>query len=691
MKQVEDFLVELGTEELPPKALTKLAQAFHDNLIASLRDNELSFTDSEWFATPRRLAVRVLDLQTQQEDKVVERLGPAVAAAFDDNGQPRPAATGFAKSCGVDVSELEKLDTPKGQRLGYKAKVEGESASKILPEAVKFALSRLPIPKAMRWGNSDAEFIRPPHWLVMLLGDQIVNAELLELKSGNQSFGHRFHAPEAITIPTPSDYEALMLEAKVNPCFEARKAKIRIQVEELAQSVKGTAVIEEDLLEEVASLVEWPVALMGKFDDVFLQVPAEALIATMAADQKYFHLEDEQGNLLPHFITVSNIESSNPTSVIAGNEKVIRPRLADAKFFYDQDRKHSLSSYTEKLKGIVFQNKLGSLFDKTQRVKAVAEWIASQQGSDTTHAARAAELSKCDLLSKMVYEFPELQGIMGRYYAAQDGEHADVAQAMDEIYMPRFAGDKLPETTTGTAVALADRMDTLVGIFGIGQAPTGAKDPFALRRAALGVLRLLVEKHIAIDLAELIEVTMSQMGAIDLVADTQSQLLEFFAARSQAWYADNQISAQVIQSVAALSLSTPLDIDRRIHAVNTFNAMEESEVLAGANKRVSNILAKSDVAVETLKVDPSFFSEDEEKALFDKLNNIDDVVKGHLNNADYEGALVQLASLKNSVDNFFVKVMVNVECEKTRNNRLALLNQLRQQFIAIADISLLQK
>lgn len=690
MTQAADFLVELGTEELPPKALTTLAQAFHDQLVSRVNDAELEFSDSEWFATPRRLAVRINDLQLQQKDKQVERLGPAVAAAFDKEGNPKPAATGFARSCGVEVDQLQRVSTDKGERLAFNATVKGEASEKLLPNMVSEALGKLPIPKAMRWGNSSAEFIRPPHWLLMLLGEKVVDAEILELTSGNQSFGHRFHAPEAITITAPNEYEQLLRDAKVDVSFQSRKAYIRQQVEAIAKDHQATAVIEEDLLEEVTALVEWPVALSGKFDDEFLKVPSEALIATMQKDQKYFHLLDKDGKLLPFFITIANIESSNKASVISGNERVIRPRLADAKFFYDTDSKHKLADNIEKLKAIVFQNKLGTLFDKTQRIKSTVSWIATQINGNSEDAKRAAELCKCDLVTNMVYEFPELQGIMGRYYAKNDGEVTDVAAAMDEVYMPRFAGDSLPETKTGLALALADRIDTLVGIFGIGQAPTGAKDPFALRRAALGILRILVEKQLPIDLSELLDHSLKSFEGIDLVADTKTQILQFFEARLLAWYQEQGFTPQVITAVTSLGLTQPLDIDLRIKAVNEFNDLEASEALASANKRVGNILSKSD-QTRFDKVNPSLLHEKEEVELHQQLSSITEQVGAKVHSGDYSSALNLLAGLRETIDAFFDKVMVNADDEAVKNNRLTLLSQLRALFLSIADVSLLQK
>jgi glycyl-tRNA synthetase beta chain len=542
----------------------------------------------------------------------------------------------------------------------------------------------------MRWGNSQAEFIRPPHWLVMLLGNKVVEAKLLELTASDISYGHRFHSPNPIKIESPSSYERQLYEAKVDVSFYSRKANIRQQVEDIAQQKSAVAVIDEDLLEEVTALVEWPVALCGRFDEEFLQVPAEALIATMQKDQKYFHLVDGHGQLMPLFITVANIESHHRESVIQGNERVIRPRLADAKFFYETDCKHKLADSIEKLKSIVFQNKLGTLYDKSQRVKTLALWIAEQLGSNTADAERAADLCKCDLVSNMVYEFPELQGIMGRYYAINDGESAEVCAAMDDIYKPRFAGDQLPGSATGTALAIADRMDTLVGIFGIGQPPSGTKDPFALRRAALGILRILVEKKLPLDLRALLAVSRSAYDNIEISDDVDQQLLQFFDARLQAWYQEQGFSPQVITAVTSLGLTQPLDIDLRIKAVNEFNRHESSEALAAANKRVGNILAKS--ANESLpQVNQALLHEQPEVELYQQITSLTEQVERLVSAKDYSGALLQLSGLRNAIDAFFDQVTVNADDEKIRRNRLALLQQIRALFLSIADVSLLQK
>ncbi len=690
LKTKQDFLFELGCEELPPKALTKLASSLHDHLKASFESLALDFVDSEWFATPRRLAVRFVQLDCAQADKQIEKLGPAVTAAFDNEGNAKPAAIGFAKSNGVKVADLSRKQTDKGERLAYVADIKGQKTCDLMQELIQKAVSQLPVPKAMRWGNSNIPFSRPVHWLLAMMGENVLPVKLFNLKATNQSFGHRFHSPGAISINNANEYEAKLAAAKVIACFEERKAKIRIQVEKMAADANANAVISEELLEEVTALVEWPVALLGHFEKEFLQVPAEALISSMAEHQKYFHLVNECGELLPHFITISNIESRNPHSVISGNEKVIRPRLADAKFFYDSDCKNSLESYIKKLKKIVFQHKLGSLYDKSQRVKFLAKFIAKELKANITLVDRAAELCKCDLMTDMVGEFSDLQGIMGRYYATKDNEETEVANAMDEIYMPRFAGDRLPQTMTGLILALAERVDTLVGIFGIGQIPTGAKDPFALRRAALGVLRLISEKELRLDLSDLIDQSISTFVDIAIDTNTKSELLKFFTARSNALYQDLGFSSQVIKSVQVLNISRPTDFVNRIRAVRSFDAQAESNDLAEANKRVKNILAKSSFYQTDIKIDQSLFEQDE-KILFETIEHVKDFVKDQIDNAQYGKALEKLASLKDVVNQFFDKVMINVEDTAIKNNRLALINELRNLFIGIADISLLQK
>ncbi len=685
----QDFLFELGCEELPPKALLKLAVSLHESLKTSFDAKGLKYQDSEYFATPRRLAVRFIQLDSKQADQSVEKLGPAVAAAFDQDGNPKPAALGFAKSNGVSIEDLTRKQTDKGERLAFVAEVKGQKTLDFIDDLIKKAINQLPIPKAMRWGDSQDSFSRPVHWVLAIFGSNLIATELFGIKADCYSYGHRFHHPEAIKITDAKQYEALLHQAKVIACFEERKAKIRLQAEAIAKNLKATAVISEDLLEEVTSLVEWPVALAGNFDQSFLKVPAEALISSMAEHQKYFHLLDNNHQLLASFITVSNIESNNPQSVIHGNEKVIRPRLADAKFFYESDLANPLSSHIKSLKKIVFQNKLGSLYDKTQRIGKNAESIAKQLKQDPQLAKRAAELCKCDLMTNMVGEFADLQGIMGRYYAQSSGENPEVSAAMDEIYMPRFAGDQLPATTTGLILALADRLDTLVGIFGIGQVPTGTKDPFALRRSALGVLRLITENQLELNLSHLIDQAIKAYNDIKLDAETQQKLLEFFKVRASGLCQDQGYSLPSIKSVEALNIEKPTDFMKRVKAVEAFKSTAESRDLAEANKRVKNILSKSDIKLtDPLNTD---IMGQEEIALHQQIQSAKEKVNQLLTNSQYTEALQELAQLKEVVNLFFDKVMINADDPVLKKNRLTLISQLRSLFLEIADISLLQQ
>lgn len=689
----QDFLFELGCEELPPKALPKLAQSLHDQLCENFNKLSLSFLSSDWFATPRRLAVRFTQLDTAQQDNLVEKLGPAVAAAFDTDGKPKPAALGFAKSCGVTVDKLTKKQTDKGERLAFSEQVNGEKTIKLLPQLITKAITQLPVPKNMRWSDGEAQFSRPVHWMLALLGEKIIPLNLFDIQANQKTFGHRFHAPETIEINQPKEYEEKLANAKVIVSFHARKAKIREQVESIARQQSATAVIKEDLLEEVCALVEWPVALLGEFNKEFLSVPEEALISSMEKHQKYFHLLDSNNQLMAKFITVANIESKNPASVIQGNQKVIRPRLADAQFFYQSDIKQPLASRAEKLKTIIFQQKLGTLWDKTQRVKQLSVEIAKQLNVEKKLVERAAELSKCDLVTDMVGEFADLQGIMGDYYAINDGEDPQVAQAVREIYLPRFADDELPEKEVGLVLAIAEKIDTLVGIFGINQMPTGTKDPFALRRASIGVLRLIIVKELCsdLDLDDLIDQSLLTYQGIQLEGKTKTNLLEYFSARILHHYSEHdKFPTPVIKAVLALNLTKPRDIEKRIMALRVFNDSPESKDLAEANKRVKNILEKSDFDAAKITINSDLFEADE-KALYMQIERLRDFVDSKVRQAEYKDALDELAKIKNVVNQFFNNVMINVEDEVIRNNRLALIAELRNLFLKIADISLLQK
>lgn len=683
------LLVELGVEELPPGAIDSLSDSLASGIAAGLREAEVEFGEVRAYATPRRLAVQIDALADKQPDRQIERRGPALAAAFK-NGEPTRAAQGFAQSCGVSVDELIHLETDKGTWLGYRYEQTGETVTALLPTIAAKAVATLPVPKNMRWGVSRIEFSRPVHWLVMLYGSDVVEAEILGLKSGRETRGHRFHAPQAIALSHANDYLAALEDAYVLADRQRRRERIREQVLAEAEVQEATAVIDEDLLNEVSGLVEWPVALAGSFDERFLEVPAECLISSMKANQKYFHLLDDDGKLKPTFITIANIDSRDPQQVIEGNEKVIRPRLADAAFFYETDLKHSLASRRDSLASVVFQQQLGTLADKAERSEAVARYITERIEGDSEHAARAAQLAKCDLVSEMVLEFPELQGIMGCYYARHDGEPEDVALAMQEQYLPRFAADDIPQTRTGLALALADRLDTLTGIFGIGQRPTGAKDPFALRRAAIGVLNILIKAELDLDLRELLEQAAAQHRDLPKAEGLVDEVLEYMLDRFRAWTQDEGIAVEVYLAVRSRPVTRPLDFARRIRAVHSFSQREEAAALAAANKRVSNILAKQGDDI-SLHVASDLLDEDAERALADALEARRREVAPLFAEARYSEALDALAALREPVDTFFDKVMVMADDEAVRRNRLALLANLQGLFLEVADIAELQQ
>lgn len=683
----KDLLIEIGTEELPPKALKKLSQAFLAGIKNGLEKADLNFADIKPYASPRRLALLVRDLAEQTPHKTIERRGPALQAAYGEDGCPTQAALGFARSCGVEVEELDKLETDKGSWLRYTIEQAGQDTTELVPALVSAALDDLPIPKRMRWGDLDAQFVRPVHWLVLLFGDSVIETELLSVRAGRTSYGHRFHHPEAIEIPIPSEYEVLLeSEGKVIADFNRRATTVRAQVESLAMELNGQAVIDPALLDEVTAMVEWPVAIAGQFEERFLAVPQEALISTMAANQKYFHLVDSENRLMPYFITISNIESRHENKVREGNERVIRPRFADAEFFWNQDRKQRLDSRLEQLKTVVFQKQLGTLYDKTQRMTILAEFIATQLGADKQQAFRAAELSKCDLLTEMVGEFPNLQGVMGRYYAQHDGEPSAVADAIDQHYCPRFSGDILPQGPISQAVALADRIDTLIGIFAIGQLPTGDKDPYALRRAALGVLRTMIEGSLDLDLHQLLSLAAQHFDAKVKADNAVEAVMEFILDRLRAYYQEQGIRADVLDAVTALKPVRPVDIDKRIQAVNVFRQLPEAESLASANKRSGNILKKIEGTLPAT-IKPELLTEAAEQRLYQALTELTDQVKPMLADGNYEPALQQLADLRQPVDTFFDDVMVMVDDVQLRDNRIALLNQLHGLFLEVADIS----
>ncbi|MBA6420916.1 glycine--tRNA ligase subunit beta [Pseudomonas sp. 5Ae-yellow] len=682
--QAQDFLVELGTEELPPKALKKLAEAFLAGVEKGLKEAALDYRAARYFAAPRRLAIQVDQLASQQPDRSNQMDGPPVQAAFDKDGNPTKAAEGFARKCGVSVAELDQS----GPKLRFVQAIPGQPAADLLPGIVDAALAALPIPKRMRWADRKTEFVRPTQWLVMLLGEQVIPCEILAQSAGNQSRGHRFHHPDNITISSPSAYADALRKTYVVADFAERRELISQRVAELAAEQQGTAIVPPDLLDEVTALVEWPVPLVCSFEERFLDVPQEALISTMQDNQKYFCLLDASGKLLPRFITVSNLESKDPRQIIEGNEKVVRPRLTDAEFFFKQDKKQPLESHNERLANVVFQAELGSVFDKATRVSNLAGFIAEQIGGDESKAQRAGLLSKCDLSTEMVGEFPELQGIAGYYYAKHDGEAEDVALALNEQYMPRGAGAELPSTLTGAAVALADKIDTLVGIFGIGMLPTGSKDPYALRRAALGVLRILIEKQLELNLNAALQVAIQQYGervkADGLIALVQ----DFIFDRLRARYEDEGIDVAVYQSVRAVSPVSPLDFDQRVQAVQAFRRLPEADTLAAANKRVSNILSKADGEV-SIAIDSALLQETAEQALASAVAAAEQHVAPLAADRQYQQALERLAGLREPVDAFFDQVLVNAEDPAVKANRYALLARLRGLFLGVADISLL--
>lgn len=679
-----DFLVELGTEELPPKALNTLASAFSDGIKKGLKAAGLSHGAVHVYAAPRRLAVMIEQLAERQDDRTQAMDGPPVKAAFDEQGEPTQAALGFARKCGVEIGEIDRS----GAKLRFEQHIPGQDTVGLLPAIVTESLNALPIPKRMRWGARKEEFVRPTQWLVMLFGEEVVDCTILAQTAGRASRGHRFHHNSDVVLSQPSDYVEALRTAYVLVDFAERRALIENRVNKLATEQQGTAIMPASLLDEVTALVEWPVPLVCSFEQHFLDVPQEALIITMQDNQKYFCLLDSQGALLPRFITVANIESRDPQQVVSGNEKVVRPRLTDAEFFYQQDQKEPLEAFNERLKNVVFQAQLGSVYDKAVRVSTLAAVIAEKIGSNPEHAARAGLLSKCDLATEMVGEFPEMQGIAGYYYAKNDGEAGDIALALNEQYMPRGAGAELPSTLTGAAVAVADKLDTLVGIFGIGMLPTGSKDPYALRRAALGVLRVLIEKQLDVDLAELVTIAIAQYADKVDSAGLAEKILDFIFDRLRARYEDAGVDVAVYQAVRAVHPMSPLDFDQRVQAVQNFRALPEAQALAAANKRVSNLLGKN-ATEQAVAVQARYFDSPSEFALYAALQQALQAVEPLAADRQYTQILTRLASLHEPVDAFFTAVMVNADEPSVRANRHALLAQLRGLFLGVADISVL--
>nr|WP_218837332.1 glycine--tRNA ligase subunit beta [Gilliamella apicola] len=684
------FLVEIGTEELPPKSLRTLAESFAANFIEQLDNANLEHGEVLWYASPRRLALKVLNLNDTQPDSQIVKRGPAVSAAFDQAGNPTKAAEGWARGCGITVDQAERIQTDKGEWLSYTQNQKGQPVVNLLCDMVKNALNKLPIPKPMRWAARQVEFIRPSHTVTMLYGDELVPGTILDIDSARVIRGHRFMGEQEFTIDNADQYpEILEQRGKVIADYDKRKLIIQQQAEAAAAKLNGKADLTDSLLEEVSSLVEWPVVLTAKFEERFLDVPAESLVYTMKGDQKYFPVYDKQGKLLPNFIFVANIESKDPQVVIAGNEKVVRPRLADAEFFYKTDLKQRLEDRLPRLETVLFQQQLGTVKDKALRIESLAGFIAEQIGADVAQAKRAGKLTKCDLVTNTVFEFPETQGIMGRYLALKDGESVEVATAIEEQYKPRFSGDELPSTAVSCAVSIAEKMDTLAGIFGIGQHPKGDKDPFALRRAAIGVLRIIVEKNLPLDLIALSEFATSLYGDKLNNQNVVTDIVSFMQGRFRAWYQELGFTIDTIQAVLALNPTKPADFDARVKAVTHFRTLPEASSLAEANKRVSNILSKAELAIPD-SVNASLLEAGAEGELAKHVAVLMDKLAPYFNQGRYQDALVELSALKAPVDEFFASVMVMVDDEKIKLNRLSLLKKLQSLFLKVADISLLQ-
>lgn len=693
------ILFELGCEELPPKSLKPLRDALQASITQQLTAADITFDSIKAFAAPRRLAIQIQGISDKQPDRTEQKRGPAIKAAFDAEGNPTRAAMGFAKGLGIEASELTTIKTDKGDYVGFEQTIRGQATTELLPAIFQTALDNLPIAKRMRSGASRDEFVRPVQWAVLMQDDTVIDATIQGHQTGAQTRGHRFHSPDYHNIAHANDYEELLSDLKVVADFDKRQMLIKNQVKALADEVNSDAIVPQDLLNEVTALVDFPIALRASFEARFLQVPQEALISTMQADQKYFCLTDKTGKLQPYFIFITNIESKDPNQIIEGNEKVVRPRLADAEFFFLQDQKQPLFALTESLKNRVFQDKLGTIWEKSERIAKLAAFIATlmqQQCHDINvdETVRAGILSKADLASSLVGEYPELQGIAGTYYARLNDEPEAVAASLEEQYLPKFSGDVLPQTPIGICLALADRLDTLVGIFAIDQAPTGSKDPFSLRRSAIGILRILIEKQLPINLVALVEQAIkgysdAEGSKIAKMGDTFTQVMAFLNSRYRAMYTEQGVSVDTIQAVQAINPHMPLDFDQRIRAVQAFSELSQASMLADSNKRVANILAKSEVSVADT-VDEALLSESAEQNLYANVKQAQTVVQPLLEQADYTQVLQTLASLDEPLTQFFDQVMVNSEDAALKNNRLALLKQVRALFLMVADISELQ-
>lgn len=693
----DDFLVEIHTEELPPKALLKLANAFREQIETRIKKNDLAFSTIQSYATPRRLAVYVSDLASAQPDQQIERRGPALKAAFDAQGKPTPACVGFARSCGVNVDELKTFSNEQGEWVAYQQQVPGKSITELMPGIIDQALQMLPTPKRMRWGDGETQFVRPVHSIILLYGDQVISTNLLGVSTGRRTRGHRFHAPGWFDVLNAKDYVNLMRDKFVMVDFDERAATIVEQAKLcVINNIHKHAqpyISSRSFQDEVTGLVEWPVALCGQFDSEFLQLPDQVLISSMQDHQRYFPVQDHDEKLLAYFVTISNIKSDNPAQVIHGNERVIRARLSDAAFFYHADKTESLASRIDRLKGMTYQSKLGTLFDKAERISRLAAFIAKQIHADEAAVMRSGMLCKTDLTTQMVGEFPELQGIMGADYALHDGEPAVVANAIREHYLPRFAGDALPSDAVSQALAIADRIDTLVGTFGINQIPTGDKDPYGLRRAALGIIRILVEHQLDLDLLPILEFSVNDYATLISNTETIPLILNFIQERLRSWYQDQDIASSLFSAVIAVQATNPHDIHRRIHAVKTFSQLSQALNLSIANKRVSHLLAKAqdtDSDFASKVIDPTYFENDAEKELARQLEMKNNLVMKLYQSKKYDEVLLELAKLHEPVNDFFDKVMVMSEDKTQRQNRLLLLTQLRALFLQVADIALLQ-
>lgn len=697
MPESRDLLIEVGTEELPPKVLKRLSDAFALGLREGVEAAGLTHGGVHAYASPRRLGALLSQVSVAQPDRVKERRGPALTAAFDEVGMPTRAAIGFANSCGVSVEELDRSETDKGAWLVHRTWERGRETRDVIPEVLRQAIVQLPVPKRMRWADLEEEFVRPVHWLVVLFGEDVLPVQMFGLRASRHTFGHRFHHPAPLYLVEPAAYGPLLeSEGHVIADFATRREAILAQVTEAAVALAGHAVVDDALLDEVTGLVEWPVAIAGDFDERFLDLPPEVVVAALKGHQKCFHVVDQVGRLLPHFITVSNIESRRTDVVRAGNERVIRPRLADAAFFWQRDRSHPLEDRYDALGAVVFEERLGTMKQRSERLQRLAGQVAQVCGWQRDLAERGARLCKCDLLSEMVGEFPELQGIMGRYYARHGGEPEEVARSIEEHYRPRFAGDKLPETPTGQALAVADRLDTLTGIFGIGEVPSGDKDPFGLRRAALGVLRIIIEKRLDLDLAELVRLSALEYSErLAQRASLPAEVFEFMMERLRAYYLEQGIRPDAFEAVQSLGTVTrPYDFDRRLRAVSAFRTLPEADSLAAANKRIRNILRQAEREADPVAeaVDESLLQADQERSLYNALQERGAEVAALFagDRYAYTEVLTRLASLKEPVDHFFDQVMVRAEDPSLRANRLALLREITGLFETVADVSRLQ-